>query len=290
MEEDEAIDPKLQAYVNQLMQAHNQLPVADFQGYSPDEMGKLLYQSFEPGGLLQLKTLQPEEYEQIPLFRLVQLLALRVSEAGALKLTQTGALPTKLVSELYRLDPRIQDRIIPPRDNMKEADTVPAHLSRIMLEICGIAKKRHNKLSLTKAGEKLLGQPAALLQKLILVYCYKFNWAYFDGYGGNAIGQAGFGFSLALLSKWGKEERIDHFYAKKYFQAFPHLLDPRLKSQYTDLLTYCSHAYSLRTFDRFGLYFGLLTTNKPRWDTDKLVVKTELFDKLIQCTPPNGKL
>lgn len=53
-------------------------------------------------------------------------------------------------------------------------------LTRILCDITGLTKKRYNKISLTKTGEKLLGDNSVLFHKLLMVFGYKFNWAYFD--------------------------------------------------------------------------------------------------------------
>jgi len=119
-----------------------------------------------------------------------------------------------------------------------------------------------------------------LLLNIFKTFGQKFNWAYFDGYGENNIGQLGFGFSLILLSKYGDKRQIDRFYSKKYFQAFPDLKDNMTKTNYG--IGRPSDCYSIRTFDRFLDYFGLI-----KIDTDKFITKTELYDRLIKCTPHN---
>ena len=282
------MNDELQQYISQLMHTHNNRPVADFSGYSPLEMGKLLYKTFEAGSPIELNTLTQEEYRQIPLLNHIRYLAEIIAEAGELKLTQKGNLPTKIVAALARREPAINERLRPVTDTLKEADSIPATLSRFMLDLCGISKKRNNKLSLTKAGEKLLGNEEELLRTVLQKYCYRFNWAYFDAYEVGPTGQQGFGFSLVLLSKWGEQQRQDQFYADSYFRAFPFLINESITPSYGSVQQYVSHAYSLRNFDRFGTYFGLVETTKERWDTDKLVKKTELFGKLIHCNPPAG--
>jgi len=117
--------------------------------------------------------------------------------AGELQLTQKGYLPTRIVGELYNksyiLDDFVERGITKLR---KETDCLTIELTKILMLLAGIVKKRNNKLSLTKSGKNLLSDRRRLLKLLITTFGLKFNWAYFDLYGENQIGQLGFGFSL----------------------------------------------------------------------------------------------
>ena len=93
---------------------------------------------------------------------------------------------------------------------------------------------------------------------------------------------------MILLAKYGAAKRIDKFYSDKYFNAFPDLITKIQDLGFETKEESARRCYSIRTFDRFIDYFGLIkieTTN--RWDTDKFIMKTELFDKLIKSTPHN---
>lgn len=47
------------------------------------------------------------------------------------------------------------------------------------------------------------------------------------------------------------------------------------------------NCYSLRTFDRFLNYFGLIKIERDenKWTFDTHITKTDLFDKLIKVKP-----
>jgi hypothetical protein len=149
--------------------------------------------------------------------------------------------------------------------------------------MAGIVKKRNNKLSLTKSGEKTITDNFNLLKLILETFGNRFNWAYFDLYGSNKIGQLGYGFSLILLHKYGDAKRLDGFYADKYFTAFPDLLAPLPPEGYKNEYAGC---YTLRTFERFLNYFGVIEYEKSRMRIDNKVQKTALFDRLIKITPP----
>jgi hypothetical protein len=82
---------------------------------------------------------------------------------------------------------------------------------------------------------------------------------------------------------------LDSFYAEKYFKAYPKLLDS-LEPTYGTLENYASRCYSIRFFDRFLEYFGLIRIeeDKKGLDSIKIITKTELFDKLIKVQPHNN--
>ncbi|HDQ44883.1 MAG TPA: hypothetical protein ENN17_05205 [bacterium] len=170
----------------------------------------------------------------------------------------------------------------------KETDSLTVHLSRILLELSGFTKKRNGKLSLTKSGEKTVFDQEKCLKTIFKTFTTHFNWAYNDGYGDNEIGQLGYGFSLILLSKYGKEKQLDSFYAEKYFKAYPQLLESMKKKDGILEDSHSKSCYSIRTFDRFLDYFGLIRIDKEGkgFDWVKYITKTDLFDRWIQCTPP----
>lgn len=219
----------------------------------------------------------------------IKYLAKLIEEAGEIKLTKLGFLPTNLVADIYSQE-FITDQYVERRTlkQLKEADVPSVTFSRILLTISGLVKKRSNKLSLTKQGQKTIQNDDDLAQLIIKTYGAKFNWAYFDGYGENGIGQIGFGFSLILLSRYGHEWQSDRFYAQKYFMAFPDLLDGP-EPRYGNRMDNCENCYSYRVFEVFMRYLGLvnLKYEGESWRKNLFVSNTELFDKLIKIEAPS---
>ncbi len=160
----------------------------------------------------------------------------------------------------------------------------------MITEVTGIIKKRKGVLTLTAKGSKIIADDAKLLESIFKGFTQKFNWHYFDNYSDEmktgTIGQVGMGFSLILLSKYGQIFRLDDFYAEKYFNAFPNLLES-VKPTYGTVRIYCFNCYSTRTFDRFLIHFGLVEIKKGKQFSheDVYVKKTALFDKLISILP-----
>jgi hypothetical protein len=279
---------ELQKHLDQYMREQNKRPLPDFEGYSPAEMHEILHFVFDEGGPLRLQQLNAEEYLKIPLLNQTKYLARLIEAAGEIKLTKQGFLPTSLVADIYDKG-FIKDKYLDRRriKQLKEADVLSITLSRLLLTISGLIKKRSNKLSLTKAGQKTIQSDDALGRLMIKTYGKKFNWAYFDGYGENGIGQIGFGFSLILLSKYGHEWQSDRFYAQKYFKAFPDLLNIPIPP-YSDSIDHCESCYSYRFFENFMTFFGLVEIKYEgeSWKKTLSVLKTPLFDQLIKVELP----
>jgi hypothetical protein len=274
------LNKQLEKFINE----QNKRSVPEFEGYSPEMMNILISDPFGPQSPIQLQRLTSDAYRQIPLLNQVKYLCGLIEKAGAIKLTSKGYLPTKVVSELYGQG-FMEDELIESGlyKLYKETDANSVHLTRILIELSGLGKKRLGKLSLTKKGEKLQKDDFELLLLLLKTFVNKFNWGYFDGYEVGPIGPLGFGFSLILLSKYGDKERLDNFYADKYFRAFPALLDG-LNPGWSTLSSYSKRCYSLRTFDRCLEHFGLVAVRKEGSiiDSTNYIKKTELMDQLVR--------
>lgn len=277
----------IQRHLDDVMKEQNNRSLPEFEGYSPLEMHRILHFTFGAECPVKLQKLSDAEYDQIPLLHQIKLLAEMIDKNGEIKLTNKGFLPTKIVSDLYHQghlkDERIEKGFV---KLYKETDSITVNLTRVLTELAGLTKKRDMKLSLTKSSAKILSDNHELLKLILTIFTEKFNWAYYDGYGENHIGQLGYGFSLILLSKYGQEKRQDTFYATRYFAAFPNLLDA-VNPDYGTLESYSANCYSLRTFDRFMDYFGLasISVEGKGPDSKKYIEKTGLSDRLIKIEP-----
>lgn len=279
----------IQRHIDHMMKEQNNRSIPEFEGYSPFEMHQILHFTFDENSPIKLQKLTDSDYKKIPILNQIKYLTDLIDKTGELKLTKMGFLPTKIVSAIYEQGFLKEEHIEKGISKLyKETDSLSIHLTRILIEIGGLVKKRNGKLSLTKSTKKILGDNYELLRLIIVTFATKFNWAYNDRYGENQIGQLGYGFSLILLSKYGHEKRLNSFYAERYFKAFPQLLDS-VKPDYGTLEKYTTNCYSIRTFERFLDYFGLITIENEGkgLDSIKYISKTDVYDKLIKCTPHN---
>lgn len=259
--------------IEKLVKAHNEGTIDDFEGLSPDEMQVLHYEFPNSQSPLKLNTLSEKELEECPLLMQVRFLTGKMKGGNSIQLTKTGALNTKLVKELYGLG-YLKSQLIEEgmQKLSKESDAPSVEITRILLEISSLAKKRHGKLSLTKKGEKLADDGNAILKELISVLFHKFNWGYFDGYESENIGKVNPAYSIYLLKKYGEEKRDTDFYADRYFKAFPILFTD-------DRNPY--RCYAVRTFERYFRYFGFIEIQERKLLDPYIIQRTSFLDALI---------
>ena len=270
----------IEKYVKAYIEEQNHKPREDFEGYSPEEMHVLLYRFFSPKCPVQLQKLTEKEYAQIPMLNQIKYLIKVIQEKNGLKLTTKGNLPVKVVKALYAQD-FLKDEFVEMELTKvyKEEDIPTIRLTRILLELSDILKKRNNVLTLTKKGESILKNDQKLFAHIFEVFCTKFNWPYFDNYEDERIGQMGFGFSLILLDKYGNTHRDADFYTEKYCAAFGFEFDQ------SPLPYLSSNPYPIRTFDRFLDYFGFVELKGKKYKEPQTVAATPLFRKVFKVKP-----
>lgn len=277
---------ELEKYLIRLQHEYNNASQPEFEGYSPNEIDYLIDGDFSQDSPIQMLKLSESDYEKIPILNQIKYLLNIIEQQGELKLTSTGCLPPKVVIDIYTQG-FIKDNYIEKGISRlkREADSNSVNLTRLLGETTKLAKKRNGKLSLTKTAISLKNNNFELLKLIYTTLARKFNWGYYDGYVSENCGQLGSSFSLVLLSKYGKQKRLDTFYAEKYHKAFPEILDEfDYPNGTTNSFTSC---YSIRTFDRFLDYFGVIKIEvEGDWRNElKYITKTDLFDKLFKCVP-----
>jgi hypothetical protein len=281
----------IQKQIDQLMREQNNRSIPDFEDYSPFEMHLILNFPFEPNSPIILQKLADQDYLESPIFKLVKYYLDLIKNKGEIKLTAKEFLPTKVVQEMYNQGFLEEYQFSSGISKLyKESDSLTINFTRHLVELAGLTKKRNSRISLTKVGEKIAFDSQKLFELIFKTMTQKFSWAYYDHYEDEQIGQLGFGFSLILLAKYGAEKRLDYFYSEKYFKAFPHFLKS-ITPTYGTVEQYTGDCYSVRTFERFMNYFGLIEIEKQgkMLDRKSFIVKTELFDKLIKVRPHNNE-
>ena len=204
-----------------IVDVYNNAPHDDFDRLSPVQMDDLLHGEF--GDCVVRIRDSEAAFDAIPIVRQIASLLSMIDTQKGLKLTAAGYLPVAVVKALYAEAPAKDDLVEAGISKLRsEGDCEPVHLTRIICELAGYLRKQHGKLFPTKKGQSLR-KYSEVLSTLLTLFGEKYNLGYFDGYGANHIGQFGYRYSLYLLSKYGKKERPESFYAEKYFRAFPHL-------------------------------------------------------------------
>ncbi|MBT7465738.1 MAG: hypothetical protein HN686_17250 [Bacteroidetes bacterium] len=282
-------DKELQELGAMMTAARNRTGIEDFEGYSPVEMNTIIHNPFSDDCPLQLKTLTSEIVNHSPLFQMIYYLLDTIRQEKELKLTTKGNLPVKVTNDLYKQN-FISDYWIDFRKpkQVRQGDSEVINLAMILLTISNWVKKRNNKLSLTKNGEKLLDLPDKLFRQLFELFTGKFSWAYMDGYNSREAGQMGWAFSIILLSRYGEKERTHDFYAEKYFKAWPMLIDNFHDDFYRGKAETAHSCYAIRTIVRFSDFFGFTKTvqsYKEGEDRYKIIA-TDLLNQVFEIRRP----
>jgi len=257
----------------------NNRPVENFLGLTPTEIRYLLYDTFGEKSPLQFSNdLDDITLNKIPLYLIAEEYLKIIQRDKQIKLTPLGALPRKVMVELYDkrilLDEYIERGVI---KLWKEQDCISIMNARYTCELAGLVRKANGKIALTKKGAKLL-QPENRIQLFKLffqAFTEKFNWGFNDGYPKEPIGQLGWAFSVYMLMKFGEQANSSDFYAEKYLKAFPHFLS-FFKHTYSTPERQFADCYSIRTFDRFLLWFGFVTVDRQKQYRD---LETDKFQR-----------
>lgn len=276
----------LNQWIGEFMQKLNNTGLPQFEGYSSTEMFTIIHGLWNENSPVQMRELSEQDFNAIPLFCQIKYITDVLHREGKIKLTSTKAIPPKFVKEMYELG--VRDWMIEEGYSKlrKEGDSQSVVLTHILLKLMKIIKEQKGVMTFTKSGEMIAKNNQKLFEELLMTFTNKFNFAYFDGYENESIGGMASGFSFILLSKYGIEKRSYKFYAEKYFKAFPDLLKG-FDSNYSTIKEQGARCFSLRTFERFMLHFGLIEFEETKHPENEIyITKSQLFDKIIQVIPP----
>jgi hypothetical protein len=226
-----------------------------------------LYETYGEKSPLQFnKNLDDNTLDQIPLFRIAEEYLKIIQRDKQIKLTPLGALPKKVMVELYDkrilLDEHIESGLV---KLWREQDCISIANARFTTQLAGLVRKANGKLALTKKGVKLLlpENRITLFKLFFQTFTEKLMWGSNDLYPDKTVGQLGWAFSVFMLTKFGDQANSTDFYSEKYLKAFPNFIT-FFKPSYSTPERQCAHCYSTRTFDRFLLWFGFVTVEKKK--------------------------
>lgn len=269
------------------MHLHNNAPVDDFSGLTPNEMYRLLHDVYSEHSPIRLANeMDDNTLNQIPLFRLAEIFLRILERENTIKLTPGGALPQRILVELYDKRIILEDAIEQGYAKVRrEIDCRAIQSARITVELAGFVKKTKGKLSLTKAGSKVMvaGDRNIFFKKFIQTYTNKFAWSFNDFFTEAPIGQLGWAFSVILLDRFGGHSLNARFYANKYLKAFPNSL-LFFQPNYSTPEEYFVSCYSFRTFAQFFEWFGFVSATGQRnilTGEEKKYSKTLLLNKIF---------
>ncbi|RZJ98927.1 MAG: hypothetical protein EOO46_23400 [Flavobacterium sp.] len=267
---------------------HNNTPLEEFSGLTPNQMQTLLYDTFGEGSPIQFrKNISDETLDKALLFRISEELLKIVQREKHIKLTKGGALPRKVVIELY------EKKFIPEemidsgiRNLLREDDSESISLARVISELAGFIVMESGKIILSPKALEMIdnNDRIGLFKKFFETFTEGFHWGNLDNFTEAPIGQVGWAYSLLLLNKFGEKKSTD-FYVEKYARAFPMLLSSMPGSfPFTPELSF-SFCYNHRVFDTFFPCFGFVTFDEIKNKKGKSEFefrKTDVIQKLFK--------
>jgi hypothetical protein len=266
----------------------NSSPIKDFENLSPTNFHYILYDTYNENSPVHFhKHIENETLDKVFLFRVAEDFIRIIEREKFIKLTPLGALPKKVMVELY--DKKyIYDELIESGITKlwKEQDCIAILSTKIVTEIAGITKKANGKMTLTKKGTTFLNleNRQAFFELFITTFADKFNWGFNDGYPEKPIGQIGWTFTIFLLGKFGKQYRLDSFYAEKYSKALPDFLNEFENSILRTKTEQFTSCYRVRSFERFLEWFGLVEIQKEEKtyaDKEAKIKSSEILTKVF---------
>ncbi|MBC7507249.1 MAG: hypothetical protein H7320_00645 [Ferruginibacter sp.] len=281
-----------QSDIDILILLQNNSPNDDFCGLTPNQVHDLMYNTFSPDSPLKLNAGIPDEIlNEIPFYRLTEEFLKIIQRDGAIKLTPLGALPKKLLQELYE-HKFILERVIESGISKlsREIDSPVLTSLHINTVLSKAVKKVNGNLTLTKLGKDSLhpGKRNELFRITLLTFTLKFNWSYNDWYPEKPIIQSGWAFTLFLLLRFGEQSREIKFYSDTFLQAFPAIRPALIDRPFGTQDEYLASWYYVQAIHRFAEWFGFIKyESQPdilqSWGTK--IQRTDLLTRIFSLLP-----
>jgi hypothetical protein len=256
---------KTTTMIDQVIKDFNNAPQEDFMGLSPNQMHGLLYDPLGEKSSIHFRSIIEEStLDAIPLFRILEEYLLILRREKQIKLTPLGAMPMKVLVELYEkkilLDELIESGTYKLR---KEQDCIHLASMRFSAELGGLVRKANGKLHLTKKAEKYMDKAdrVQLFKDFFKAFVFKFAWSYNDGYEErvNMMAQSEWAYTVYMVHMMAGETKNMAFYAQKIIQAMPRLLDSFEEHTHSPAAESLQRCFSTRAFARFQDWFGFIT-------------------------------
>ena len=274
----------LQRSADEFMKGKNNVPLQEFCGFSASQMGYLLYEPFTSDS-----TIVFNESISPPMNSLVMIALTELIEgipADGLKATTKGNLPMAIcrpaAAKLFEHAPE-RGRYRYEKFRTEE-DLMPLLLVRLLLGLGGYLKKTKGRFNWTKKGRDFIKcSTGHCYLELLKLAATRFNWGYFDGYPDVPIIQLGFAYTLFLVQSYGDHPKPESFYTQLFLEAFPMGLMEMDGSDLHEADSRFESCYTVRSFDRFMEYFGLIESQLIPAEMGKTVAlrKTSHLDGLV---------
>lgn len=257
----------------------------DLSGLSASQMVQLIKEPLGDNSILKINEVEDDIFNKIPFFQTVEHLLLMVLQAGSIKLTPKGNLPIKVCEDISNQQ-YWKEELAYLYKQRKEEDYQVIHTAKIISLIGGLARKANGKMNVTKQTQKTLekNDKNALFLSILKPFMLKFNWGYHDLYESQHVGQTGWAFTLYMLHKYGQESHPTSFYAEKYLNAFPPVVNEFRDRTYSTPEQQAMSCYIVRSFIRYFNWMGFVELPKEIRILDyenEIMHKTDVLDALF---------
>jgi len=270
----------LNAALAAMMAGHNERPQADLGGLAPTDVQRLLAADWESeASAIRLDgTLALEDLAGAPALHDARALLAMLAERGTVKATPKGNLPRAFVRAfLERTGGEVDAARV-----QNEEDVFSLHISRVLLDVAGLVKRRTGIISRTRRGEQLTAddRAGALYSALVHAQFKRLDLAYLDMMDDAPGFQQTIGFTLYQFGRMGSEwqtadELVDQL-------LLPAVRDTLPVSQYFDMGVFMLKTRFLRPLAWFGLAEARETPRSPDEVLPRTTYrKTPLFDQFI---------
>ena len=201
-----------QALLQEVTARQNAMPVAEFDGLSPDQMGRILYYNWDaPESFISLRSdIPPAMLQDNNMLDNALLIMGKMHEAGEVKATTAGNLNRAFVDTVRRELKGYENYYSDREDGIQrwnEEDVLPLMTLRWVLLGGGLIRKVKGRFKLTRRGEKMLAQGAsgALLAAMFAAYYQKLNIAAADHFAECDVMQHAIGYTFLMLKRYASD-------------------------------------------------------------------------------------
>ena len=249
----------IQRAADAFMDEKNNVPLQEFCGFSATQMSHLLYEPFTSDSTIVFNESISPPMNSPVMIALTELIE-GIPEDGV-KATTKGNLPMAICRPVAaKLLEQVPERGRYRYEKFRtEEDLMPLLLVRLLLGIGGYLKKTKGRFNWTKKGRDFIGHPRGhCYLELFKLATTRFNWGYFDGYPDAPVIQQGFAYTLFLVQSYGDHPKPESFYTQLFLEAFPMGLIEMDDGDWQETNSRFESCYTVRSFDRFMEYFGLI--------------------------------
>jgi hypothetical protein len=236
-----------------------------------------------PEGIVLTPDRAPHEISTIPLVRAARQVIERAVAQGGLALTATGALSradTRALFDLIDWPEYAKNEVLAVNRVLNEADALPVHVTRIVLQVAGLLRRRGKMLIATKRAQALLPQDASadLFALLFETTFWRVSLTYFDRAPVEHWPQDHIGIVLWCLSvaanNWADAEMLAQVCTVR---------DERLDRTVRDFSGHAMRSRVLRPLTWLGLMEMARRGDEVQsdWMRPALYRKTALFDAMV---------